>query len=206
MVEDRPRLHAVTDFGDAAAPIEARGNALDAVFCDRRALHGLERLPPGTQHLFCIAEALRRIAPQSAIEEGRQPIAQHGVEALGGYCCLVIDDERIRLAIAEDRRHASHHFVQGHRGGIALGIEIPARRRPATGEERIEVRSSAGLDVLGRRPRQREVEKHEPIRPAAPCPRDTKVVRLDVAVRDALLLEMVYRLQQLFAEPAPEVE
>jgi hypothetical protein len=96
--------------------------------------------------------------------------------------------------------------VQRHRGRIALGIEIPPGRRPSVGEKWIEVGSRPSLNVLWRRPRQREVEEHEPIGAAARHFGDTKIVRLDVAVDDALLLQMVYGLDQVLAEPAHKVE
>ncbi len=96
-------------------------------------------------------------------------------------------------------------LVERHGGGVALGVQVPARRL-AQRQERIEVAGGPGADVLGRRAGEGEVEEHDVQLVAAADHADRDVVRLDVAVRDALFLQVVDHVQQVFAEALQEVD
>jgi len=50
------------------------------------------------------------------------------VEAVDGDCRFFVGRARIGLTVRIDRRRAGQHFVQCDSGGVALGVEIPARR------------------------------------------------------------------------------
>ena len=63
--------------------------------------------------------------------------------------CVFVHDAWVRHAITELRWGAGHHFVQGNRRGVTLGMQIPTRRR-SIGEERIKIRPGASLDILRR--------------------------------------------------------
>ena len=120
---------------------------------------------------------------QRLAEEGRQAVADRGVEPLGLDRQLVVGQRRVRLAVALAGQDAGGHLVERHAGRVPLGRLVPARR-PAPGQERVEVGVGAHLDLLGRDARQREVEQDqlEPLLARA----DADVVGLDVAVGDAL--------------------
>ena len=55
-------LDAVAELGDRAAPVEAAGNGLDAVFGDGATIQRLESPPPVAQHLLGVVEALLGVA------------------------------------------------------------------------------------------------------------------------------------------------
>ena len=108
-------------------------------------------------------------------------------------------------AVAPSRQRPGGHLVKRRGGGVPLGVQVPAWRLPQ-GKQRVEVARRAGPDVLGRGPRQREIEQHE-VQLVAPADHaDGDVVGLDVAVRDALLLQVIHDVQQVLAEALEQID
>ena len=84
-------------------------------------------------------------------------------------------------------------------------MQVPPRRL-AEGKQGVDVPGGPGADVLGRRAGEREVKQHDVQLVAAAHHADRDVVRLDVAVRDALFFQVVDHVQQVFAEALQEVD
>jgi hypothetical protein len=80
-----------------------------------------------------------------------------------------------------------------------LRMQVPSALWPQR-EEGIEVGSCPGLDVLGRRPGQREIEQHEAQAAAAASGCDADIVRFDVAMGDALFFKVIEGLKEIFPE------
>ena len=162
-----------------------------------------EELAPGAEHLFGVVEAGAVVAAQRLPEERGQVFADRRLERVGVDRGLAVEDGRLALPVAPARQRPRRHLVQGDGGREPLGVGVPAGRL-ARLQERVEVVARAGQDVLGRRARQREVEEHE-VELVADL-RRAEVVGLDVAVRNALLLEPVDGGQQVFPEPLQQLQ
>ena len=145
----------------------------------------------------------RGVPPQGLAEERHQRLAECRVEQLLVDGRLALDLRRLAAAVAPLRQRAGGQLEEGHGGGVSLGVQVPPLPQ---GQHRVEVALGAGLDVLGRRAGQREVEQDQ-VQLVAPADRpDADVVGLDVAVRDALLLQVLDDLQQVLAEPLEQID
>ena len=207
-VEHLLRRRAVAQLGHRGAQGDGRGQ------CGQPGLRigrgrvqrgaGGEDRVPGAQHLLGVVVAFARVAPQRAGEEGAQPVAHDRVEHLALDGGLDLQHGRRGPPVAPDRWLADRHLVQRHRQREAFGVQVPARR-PAQRQEGVEVGRRAGGQVGQRRAAQREVEQHE-LQLAGAGRADADVLGLDVAVRDALALQVVHRLDQLAAEALQQVQ
>jgi hypothetical protein len=154
----------------------------------------VEASEPGVAHGARALEALRGGPAERGGEEPDQGRAGAGVEPLGG--------DLEGAVVAADRAHAGEDLVEGDGGAEPVGRVVPHR---ALGQERISVGGGANPQVGHRRRRQREIEQVQ--RARLPGDRaDAEVGRLDVAVDDLLLFEMLERGQQVLAPPAGVVE
>ena len=84
-------------------------------------------------------------------------------------------------------------------------MQVPASLGPQR-EEGIEVGPCSGLDVFGRRAGEREIEQDKTQTAAAASRCDADIVGLDIAMGDALLLEVIERLEEIFPESAHQIE
>ena len=168
----------------------------------------LEALPPGREHLLGIVEPLGDV--RGGRPSGRRaaaPSRRPGSNA-SGLMVISVPGGRCEGSVVPSPhcgKRARGQLVERHGGGVALGVQVPARRL-AQRQQRVEVAGGPGADVLGRRAGEREIEEHDVqlVAPAHHAHRD--VVRLDVAVRDALFLQVVDHVQQVFAEALQEVD
>lgn len=158
-IEHVARLDPITDFRDGAALVEPSGDHLNAVFRDQPAIHRLESVLPGAEHLFGVAEALGWLALEGAIEKSGQTSRKAGSNL---SLAIVASSSRVREAIAKDRGRAGYHLVQGDGSRIALGVQVPASGRASMGKKRVEIGASARLDVFGWGAGEREIEEHQP--------------------------------------------
>ena len=138
-------------------------------------------------------------------KKARHRLSQRRVEGRRVEGHLVVDDGGVALPVAPDRQAAGRHLVEGDSSGEALGIGIPARWL-AQREEWIQVRDSAGTDVLRRGIGEREVEEHQVQLLGLAHERNAEVLRLDVAVRHALLLQPIHDLQKIFPKALQQLQ
>ena len=204
-IEYVTRFDAVAELGDRAAAVEAAGNGFNAVFGDSATIQWLESPSPIAQHLLGIVEALLGVASQGLRKEVPQPLSQRGIKTVRRDRGLVLCDEGLSRTIAPGGRDTGDEFMQGDRRGISLRMEVPTALGPQ-GEEWIEVGPCPGLDVLGRRAGEREIEQDKAQTAASAGRCDADVVGLDIAVGDALLFKVIERLEKIFPKSAHQIE
>ena len=112
---------------------------------------------------------------------------------------LACEVRRVGGAVTPSRQRPGGQLMEGRGCRVTLGVKVPAWGL-AQGEQRVEVSRGPGPDVLGRGPRQREIEEHHVQGVAPPDHPHRNVVRLDVPVGDALLLEVIHDVEQVLTE------
>ena len=162
-----------------------------------------EELAPGAEHLLGVVETRAVVAPQRLLEERGHLLAHRRLEHIGVDRRFAVEDGRLALPVAPPRQRSRRHLVQRHGCREPFRVGVPARRL-ARLQERVEVMARAGQDVLGRRAREREVEQDE-MELVADL-RRAQVFRLDVAMRNALLLEPVDRREEVLTEPLEQLQ
>ena len=165
-------------------------------------------VPPGPQHLFGVVEPLGDVAAQGLGEEFGERLAQgRWIEQLGVDRDLGVGAQvrRVGRAVTPLGQRTGGQFVQRDRGSVSFGVQIPPRGL-AERQQRVEITGRSGADVVGRRPGEREVEQDQVELLSASDHAHGDVVRLDVAMGDALFFEMVDHAQQVFAEALQQVD
>src|ERR1035438_8600692 len=103
------------------------------------------------------------------------------------------------LAVAPSGERSGRHFVEDEGGGEALSAGVPAR---AEGKEGLHVVRGAGAGVIEGQVGKREIEKLEVELFGVFA--DADVVRLEIAVGDAFVLEVFEDVEQVVAEALEE--
>ena len=161
-----PLLEKLAGVADALAEAELSINDVPIVeacgtpeeekaFGNGAAIQRLESPPPVAQHLLGVVEALLGVATQGLRKEVPQPLSQRGIKSVRCDCGLVLCDEGLSCNIAPGGRDTGDEFMQRDRSGISLRMQVPTALGPQC-EEGIEVGPGPGLNVLGRRPGERE--------------------------------------------------
>ena len=193
------------DAPEVDRQVAAAVAVLPASHSRRRKVDRLEAAEPGAAHLLRAVVAGAVVPGQRLGEEAGQGRADGGVEPLRVQGDLVLDEHGVAQPVAPSGQVPGRHFVQGHGRGEALRIHVPTRR-PAQPQEGVQVPGGTRAHVLRGGVREREVEHHQRQRLVPAALGHADVVRLEVAVRDPLLLQPLHHVQQLVPEALQEVE
>ncbi len=147
---------------------------------------------------------LAEVAAQGLGEEARELFAQVRIETDAIDLCLVFNGFRSGVAVAVTWRAADRHLVEGDRRGVAFCVQIPAAVR-AQRQKGIEVGRRPRLDVLWWRATEREIEQDE-AKAARMRLGNADILWLDVAMADALLLELHQGSEQFLAVALQHVQ
>jgi hypothetical protein len=161
---------------------------------------------PGGAHVGGVVVAVLGISPERFAEEFEQGLAHGRVDQFGLDGGFSVHQVGRALAVAPVGQGARGHFMQHHGGGEAFGGGVPAPSALLELEERLQVGRGAGADLVERGAGEGEVEQLEAEFVVLAVFRNADVVRLDVAVRYALLLQKLHRFEQVFAETLEQVE
>src|ERR1017187_33034 len=104
------------------------------------------------------------------------------------------------LAVAPSGKRAGRHFVEDEGGGEALRAGVPAG---AEGEEGLHVVRGAGTGVIEGQVGKREIEKLKVELFGVFA--DADVVRLEIVVGNAFVLEVFEDVEQVVAEAFEEL-
>ena len=151
----------------------------------RRGVFGGEALVPRGSHCAGAARARLEIFGEGGGEERDQLAADRRVKALGGEAKLGAGIDSGGRAVA--RADVGEHFVKSDGRAVAVGGVIPL---PAQEQKRVAVDRGADCDARERRGRQRKIKEGQVVLLLG-CRADTDVGRLDVAVKDLLVLEIL---------------
>ena len=165
----------------------------------------LEAVPPFPEHLLGVIEALGDVATERLAEELGEPLPQACVEKFRIDADLAVEVRRVGGAVPPARQRPGGQLMEGRGRRVALGVKVPAWGL-AQGEQRVEVSRGPGPDVVGRGPRQGEIEEHDVQGVATPDHPHGDVVGLDVPMGDALLLEVIHDVEQVHAESLEMLE